>query len=200
MKITAIVGTYRKGGVIDAAVDTILAAAKGKGAQVEKVYLVDRRVEFCTNCRTCTQKEGVSRGRCVIEDDMAEILALIEDSDAVVLASPMNNGTVTAVMKRFIERLIGYAYWPWGKLAPKPRREPAHKAAVIVTACAAPGFFARFPSGMVKLLKSAATLLGCATVRTLSIGLAARKPDQKLGRRARRRAVSLGEGLATGKF
>lgn len=26
----------------------------------------------------------------------------------------MNFGSVTAIMKRFIERLTVYAYWPWG--------------------------------------------------------------------------------------
>ncbi len=58
VKITAILGTYRKGGVIDSAVEEILAAAREAGAETAKIYLIDRHIEFCTNCRTCTQQEG----------------------------------------------------------------------------------------------------------------------------------------------
>ena len=58
MKIIAIVGTYRKGGVIDTAVDEILASAREADAEVSKVYLIDRHIEFCTNCRSCTQEPG----------------------------------------------------------------------------------------------------------------------------------------------
>ena len=61
-KITAILGTYRKGGVIDSAVDEILAAAREAGAETTKIYLIDRHIEFCTNCRACTQQEGDRRG------------------------------------------------------------------------------------------------------------------------------------------
>ena len=63
MKITAIVGTYRKGGVTDSAVDEILAAAREAGAETTKIYLIDKHVEFCTNCRTCTQEEGPTARR-----------------------------------------------------------------------------------------------------------------------------------------
>jgi hypothetical protein len=44
-KITAIVGTYRKGGVIDSAVDELLGAAAAAGAQTTKFYLVDERTK-----------------------------------------------------------------------------------------------------------------------------------------------------------
>jgi multimeric flavodoxin WrbA len=118
-KITAILGTYRKGGISDSAVDEILAAAREKGAETAKIDLIDRHIEFCTNCRTCTQEEGQRRGQRPIADDMSAILDEIERSDAIVLASPMNSWTVMAVMKRFIERLVSYSItrrpssWLW---------------------------------------------------------------------------------------
>ena len=61
-KVVALVGSYRKGGIIDTATDEILASAKNVGAEISKVYLLDKHIEFCTNCRTCTQKEGDKRG------------------------------------------------------------------------------------------------------------------------------------------
>src|SRR5690606_17046222 len=98
-----------------------LAGAREAGAEVAKIDLNDRPIEFCRNCRTCTQQEGLRRGECPIEDDMGRILDELERSDAIVLASPTNFGTVTALMKRFIERLVCYAYWPWGAPAPRGR-------------------------------------------------------------------------------
>jgi NAD(P)H-dependent FMN reductase len=196
-KITAILGTYRIGGVVDSAVDEILASAREAGAETAKIYLIDRHIAFCTNCRTCTQQEGDGRGHCPIDDDMNKLLEEIERSDAIVLASPMNFWTVTAVMKRFIERLICFAYWPWGKAAPKLRKTPKTKRAVVVISSAAPSLLARLVTRMVGLLKTTARLLGAKTVDVLFIGLAASEPKADIGNRARKKAWRLGKKLAS---
>ncbi len=194
-KVTAIVGTYRKGGIIDTAVDEILASAREQGALVEKIHLTDTRIEFCTNCRTCTGQTGRERGTCPLSDDMAGILDKIEQSDALVLASPMNFGTVTAIMKRFIERLICYACWPWGAMAPRKRTRENTKRAVLISSSAAPAFLARYTTRITGLLKQAADLMGARTTGVLFIGLAARKQHQDIGARARRKARRLGRKL-----
>ena len=195
-KITAIIGTYRKGGVTDSAVDEILAAAREAGAETTKIHLIDRHIEFCGNCRTCTQEEGPKRGVCPLGDDMNAILEEIERSDAIVLASPMNFWTATAVMKRFIERLVCFAYWPWGTHAPKIRNKRKTKRAVIVVSSAAPALIARLMSRMVGLLKSCAGLLGAKTVGVLFIGLAAGEQKHELSGRVKRKARRLGKKLA----
>ena len=65
-----------------------------------------------------TRSEARRGGQLValaLNKDVGRVIALLnelERSDAIVLASPMNFWTVTAVMKRFIERLLGSA-WPW---------------------------------------------------------------------------------------
>jgi NAD(P)H-dependent FMN reductase len=176
-------------------VDEILASASEEGAQVEKIYLIDRHIEFCTNCRACMQQEGPGRGECSLDDDMDAILDEIECSDAIVLASPMNFGTITAVMKRFIERLTCYGFWPWGKNAPVERRKPGEKRAVLVASSAAPAFIARLTTQLVKLLKQAAGLLGARTAGVLFIGLAAREQKQQLSERTRKKARHLGKKL-----
>jgi hypothetical protein len=195
MRVTAIVGSYRKGGVVDQAVDEILASARNAGADVSKIYLVDKRIEFCTNCRACTQPPGPERGPCGIADEMADVLDELERSEAFVLASPMNFFTVTAVMKRFLERLVCYAYWPWGSLGPKARNPRKTRRAVIVASSAAPAFLARLITRMVGLLKTCASLLGARPMDILFIGLAAREPRQPLTERTRRKARRLGERL-----
>ena len=195
MKITAIVGSYRRGGIVESAVDELLAAAEGCGAAVEKIHLLDRRVEFCANCRNCTTEPGTDRGCCLIADDVPTILDTLEASDAFVLAAPVNFWTVTAIMKRFIERTVCCGYWPWGG-APKPRRPPA-KRAIVITASAAPALMARWGTDAGKLLRRVARLLGAKQVETLWIGLARRTPDAGLPEKPRARARALGKRLAT---
>lgn len=195
MRITAIVGSYHKDGIIHAAVDEILAAAAGQGAQVGKIDLLDYGVEFCRNCQACAQAEGSARGTCAIHDDMPAILDAIDASDAIVLASPMNFWSVTAIMKRFIERLICYGYWPWKMRTPKNRVTRLDKRAVVVITCAAPVILARFLTNMHKLLKSVARLLGARKVDILYIGLARHTPTSKLSDRARAKAQRLGRKL-----
>jgi len=53
-RILGIVGSYRRNGTIDALVQAVLSAAEEQGAETDKIYLIDKHVEFCTNCRTCT--------------------------------------------------------------------------------------------------------------------------------------------------
>ncbi|UFS68700.1 flavodoxin family protein [Geomonas sp. RF6] len=196
MKITAIVGSYRKGHIIDSAVDEILASAAAEGAQVAKIYLTDTHIEFCTNCRVCTQNPDGMRGSCPLADEMSGILDQLETSDGIILASPMNFWTVTAITKRFIERLVCYAYWPWGNAGPKMRKLPKTKRAVVVASSAAPAVVARLCTKLVKTLKQVANLMGAKTVGVLFIGLSARQKDQELGKGARRKAALLGKKLA----
>jgi hypothetical protein len=196
VKVTAVVGSYRKGGMIDQAVDEMLQAARDEGAATTKVYLVDTRVEFCTNCRLCSQQEGAARGLCPIADQMGDVLDLLEASDSIILASPTNFATVTALMKRFIERLVCYAYWPWGMPAPKPRQRQMPRRAVLLISSAAPALLAQLGTSIGKLLKQAAGLLGARTVGTLYLGLAAREAQQVPSDRVRKKARELGRKLA----
>ena len=67
MRLTAIVGSYRKDGVINRVVDEILSSAREQGAQTNKIFLIDKHIEFCTNCRSCTQEKDLVRGECVYQ-------------------------------------------------------------------------------------------------------------------------------------
>jgi len=91
----------------------LIPLSRKYGAETEKVYLVDKHIEFCRNCRMCTQEKDVGRrGKCVHDDDMAEILGKVDAADGLVLAAPTNFSNVNALTRRFMERLIVYGYWP----------------------------------------------------------------------------------------
>lgn len=195
-KVVAIIGSYRKGGTIDSAIDAILDGAREAGALVEKIYLIDQQIKSCRNCRVCTQEAGLRRGVCVLQDDMDDILNRIDSADALVLGSPMNFYTVTAITKMFMERLVCYAYWPWGAGAPKFRKAQHSKQAVVVASSAAPAFAARLSSDIVGLLKKTVKLLGAKKPRVLFIGMAAMEDKQALPQKVRAKAKALGVALA----
>ena len=120
--VLAINGSYRDDGITDQAVEAALAAAAEAGAEVEHVRLREFPIEFCLNCRACTQEPGDAPGKCVHDDRMHDLVQKIEKADAYVLAAPTNFGSATAIFKRFMERLTVYAYWPWGALGPVYRK------------------------------------------------------------------------------
>ncbi|UCG47882.1 MAG: flavodoxin family protein [Phycisphaerales bacterium] len=192
-KVVAIVGTYRRRGITDQTVTAMLEAAREKGAETTKIDLLDKNIEFCTNCRTCTQEPGTAHGRCVHNDDMEQILAEIECADAIILASPVNFFNVTALMKRFIERLVAYSYWPWEKPMPKKRTDKLARRAVVVTSSACPAFIGRIlMPGALGLLKKTANLMGAKVVRSVYFGTACLTEHQKLSEKQIQKARAAG--------
>jgi multimeric flavodoxin WrbA len=195
VRVVALMGSYRKGETIDRAVGEVLAGARGAGAETEKIDLVDRRVEFCWNCRECCREPGRMRGRCVRHaDDVDGILAALEGADAVVLGAPVNFGDVNALTRRLLERMVGYAYWPPGQGAPKVRDERVDKPGVVVTSSAAPAVLTRLFARSLGTLRRMARILGARTVGTLVVGLAGGQADRPAAR-ARERARRLGVKL-----
>ena len=180
-KILAINGSYRDDGITDQTVNALAQALKDNGAEVEVILLREYQIEFCLNCRECTQQPGEAPGVCVQHDAMQALVDKIEQADGYIFASPTNFGSVTAIFKRFMERLIVYGYWPWGKHAPKFRKAKlAKKKAILVSSCAAPGFIGRWIYGTHKQLNTTAKTLGAKSVGMLFTGLISNAPHAKL--------------------
>jgi multimeric flavodoxin WrbA len=195
-KVVAIVGCYRRGGITDQAVDAVLEGAEQAGSKTRKIVLIEQKIEFCKNCRTCTQAPGETRGQCVHRDDLDSVLREVEGASAVVLGSPVNYYNVTAVFRRFMERLIGYTYWPWGeKLGPMMRVKTRTKKAVLVASSAMPGFLIPFATGAARALKLTAKMVGAKPVGRLWIGMRGTAQEEVLPPRARVKALRLGRKL-----
>ena len=195
-RILAINGSYRDHGITDQALEAAAEAARAAGAEVETVSLREYPIGFCLNCRECTQEPGTAPGRCVQHDGMQELVDKIEHADNYILASPTNFGSVTAVFKRFMERLVVYAYCPWDRDAPQLRKAKApKKKALLISSCAAPGIVGRWLYGTQKQLKMTAKTIGADTVGALSIGLIAKEAHPQLSQRAQARAKTLAARL-----
>jgi len=198
MRMIALSGSYRKDGLTEQAVREMLRGAESLGWETRFIALRAAKIEFCLNCRACTQEPGASPGACPLQDDMRGILEDCLRADVLVLSSPLNFHQPTALMKRWVERLVCLSYWPWSQHGPALRlRDTPRKKAVLVGSCAPPGFIARlvWPKSL-DLLKQAAQCFNAKVVKTLQYGFAAAKPETRLSEKALRKAYELGKRLA----
>ena len=115
----------------------------------------------------------------------------------VVFVAPVNFYNVTAIMRRFIERLLPYAYWPWGENAiPRYRINKPDKKAVVITSSASPAFIGRIlMPGALKALKVAAKTVGAKVVKSLFFGQTGSEEFSELSQRQLTRARRAGEKL-----
>lgn len=195
-RVVAIIGSYRKGGVTENAVEAVLDGARANGAITQIIRLQEREIAFCANCRQCTQAPGESRVKCVQNDGLEDILCAVEAADAVVLASPVNYFNVTAIFRRFQERLLGFFFWPWRQNGPKLRNKLRPRKAVLVACAGMPGILIPFATGAPRALGITARVLGAKPVGKLWIGLAAGEPHHSLPVHTMERARRLGMKLA----
>lgn len=99
-KVLILSGSPRKGGNSDTLCDQFMLGAKESGNQVEKIFLGDKKINYCTGCGTCS----VHRKACPQKDDMAEILEKMVEADVIVMATPVYFYTMNAQMKTLIDR------------------------------------------------------------------------------------------------
>lgn len=100
MRILVLDGDPKRGGFVGGALGLVAERLAGQGAEVESVRLADKRVQDCVGCLRCLKE-----GRCVLDDDVAGIMAAIREADGLVVGSPVRNGMTTACYKRFYERI-----------------------------------------------------------------------------------------------
>lgn len=66
----------------EALADAYLRGAADAGHHTEKVTLRGKEIQFCRGCLACQQL-----GRCVIQDDAAEISRKMHDADVIAFAT-----------------------------------------------------------------------------------------------------------------
>ena len=195
-KIIAISGSYRRNGIIESLIDIMLNKIKEDEIEVKKIILKDQDIKYCTNCRKCTQVSGEERGQCIIKDDLESILDEIERADGIIIGSPMNFGSITAVTKAFKERLVCYGYWPWGtRGAPALRKRKSGKRAILLWSCVMPAFIANIITRISKELKEISDILGFKTVGILKVGFMGINEREAIPDKLRKKAERLAKKL-----
>jgi multimeric flavodoxin WrbA/putative sterol carrier protein len=80
---------------------------------LEEIFLSKQHIEYCAGCGMCIEK-----GACWIRDDHKGVVKKLLEADAVILASPVYFRQVTAQMKTFLDRSLGYGHRPRGTWKP----------------------------------------------------------------------------------
>lgn len=76
--------------------------AQEAGADIENLFLAEKRIEHCKGCHTCWVR---GPGQCVTHDDMLEILSLMGGANVIVFASPVYFENISGMLKVFMDRL-----------------------------------------------------------------------------------------------
>lgn len=99
-KIVIISTSLRKGSNSEVLASEVERGAKEAGHEVEFISLKDKEIKFCKGCLAC-QKTG----RCVINDDVNDILDKVMKADVIVWATPVYYYEMSGQMKTLIDRL-----------------------------------------------------------------------------------------------
>lgn len=101
-KVLVLSASPRKGGNSEMLCDQFLLGAKESENQVEKIFIADKKINYCVACAACS-KNG---GNCVHKDDMAEVLEKMISADVIVMSTPVYFYTMDGQMKTLIDRTV----------------------------------------------------------------------------------------------
>lgn len=100
-KVLVISASPRKGGNSDILCDEFIRGAKDAGNDTEKIFLKDKKINYCTGCGFCNTNNYTA---CSQKDDMDGILDKMVEADVIVMATPVYFYTMNGQMKTFIDR------------------------------------------------------------------------------------------------
>ncbi len=99
--ILVLSASFRKGGNSDTLCNQFIKGAQEAGHNVEKIYLNDKKINYCRGCGICNTTH-----KCVQQDDMAAILDKMVKADVIVLATPVYFYSMNGQMKTMIDRTV----------------------------------------------------------------------------------------------
>ena len=98
-KVIVISTSLRRGSNSDMLADKFVEGAKSTGNEVEKISLVGKEIQFCKGCFGCQKL-----GKCVIKDDVNDIMAKVLEADVVAWATPIYYYEMSGQMKTLLDR------------------------------------------------------------------------------------------------
>jgi multimeric flavodoxin WrbA len=128
-KIVCLLGSPRKNGNSSTIAKHFCDSAEKLGAQISTFTLNKLNYKGCQACMGCKTKSE----KCVIKDDLSEVLEAAKDADVLLMASPIYYGEVSSQMKGFIDRTFSYLVPDYLNTTKPGRLSPGKKMVVILT-------------------------------------------------------------------
>lgn len=99
-KVLILSSSPRRNGNSDLLCNEFMRGAAEAGHQVEKIFLKDKHINYCTGCSVCSMYGKP----CPQKDDAAEVVEKMIAADVIVMATPVYFYTMSAQMKTLIDR------------------------------------------------------------------------------------------------
>lgn len=99
-KVIIISTSLRTGSNSDMFANQFIEGAKAAGHEVEKISLAEKDIKFCKGCLACQKL-----GKCVIKDDVNDIMQKVLNADVVCWATPIYYYEMSGQMKTLIDRM-----------------------------------------------------------------------------------------------
>ena len=101
MKVLILNGSPRVDGNTTIAVDEMVKVFSQEGVETEVVRIGNKDIRGCVACGNCAQT-----GKCVFDDAVNEVASKFEESDGLVVASPVYYASANATLIACLDRLF----------------------------------------------------------------------------------------------
>ena len=103
MKVLLVNGSPRKTGNTFLALNEVAKTLNEEGIESEIVWIGNKPLRGCIACNTCKEKPGA----CVFDDDVCNgISAKMNDSDALIVGSPVYYGQPNGALMAIVQRML----------------------------------------------------------------------------------------------
>ncbi|MBP3870361.1 MAG: flavodoxin family protein [Faecalicoccus sp.] len=116
-RVVILSASPRKNGNSDILCQQFIKGAEEAGHTCECIRFYEKKISFCRACYACFQT-----GKCVLQDDMKDILETVQQSDVLVIATPTYFLTMNGMLKTTIDRFL-----------PKWQELGGHEVYLIIT-------------------------------------------------------------------
>ncbi len=104
MNIVCLLGSPRAKSNSSTIAKRFIDTAEKLGAKTKTYLLNDLQYRGCQACMSCKKKLE----KCALKDDLTEVLGAVQESDVLVMASPVYFGEVSSQMKGAIDRFYSF--------------------------------------------------------------------------------------------
>lgn len=98
MKVFGICGSPRAN-TTDYVIQNALNKLKSHGFETELFSCVGKTIKPCMHCDYCLKNK-----KCIIEDDMIDVYRNLQDSDGIILATPIQSGGISSNLSAIMDR------------------------------------------------------------------------------------------------
>jgi multimeric flavodoxin WrbA len=85
----------------------VLEGLNKSHVNIDIIYVYEKNIEYCRGCFSCWFK---TNGKCILRDDMDEIIYKMENADLILLTFPVYVCGLPAKLKAVIDKFMNFVY------------------------------------------------------------------------------------------